>query len=323
MRVTGPPIATVVVPARNAEAYLDGLFDSLDTQTLEQDQFETILVDDASRDATRELAEAWAAGAPGRRRIVSGAGRGPAAARNLGVEAAHGEWIVFTDADVLPDPRWLEALVAAGVGAEAVEGRVVPWPEAEIRSGSHYVRNEHGGLYVTANMAYRRRTIEQAGGFDERFTEPFLEDSDLAFRVLAQGARIRFAPDALVRHRVIPGAPARELLAARKLRWLPLLAAKHPERYASEIRPLFPPLTRPDAHVLAGLFGVALMAVGGTPRVAGALFAANAARVVALDPRLRVGPRDLPAQAAVAVALPVAKTAWRLVGHARVRWLRR
>jgi hypothetical protein len=55
----------------------------------------------------------------------------------------------------------------------------------------------------------------------------------------------------------------------------------------------------------------------------GTLLAANAARVVARDPSLRVPPRAVPAQAALVVALPVVKAAWWLFGLNRTRSLGR
>jgi glycosyltransferase involved in cell wall biosynthesis len=316
------PTVTVVSAVRNADAYVGELLASLEAQTLSRDRFDAVVVDDRSTDRTRAILDAWEAEAPDRRRVLSAEGRGPAAARNLGFRAARGEWIAFTDGDVVPDARWLEELLDAGAHAQAVEGRVVAWPGAEIRGNSHSVSNEAGGLYVTANMAYRRSVLERVGGFDERFEAPFLEDSDLAFRVLDLGVEIPFAPEAFVHHRVIPTGPLRTLRAARKLSWLPLLAAKHPARYAAEIRPLFPRVTRPDAHVLAGLAGLPLLALPGAARVGGVLAAANALRVIVRDPRLRVPPRDIPAQTALVLALPVAKATWRLVGHARFRSVR-
>jgi glycosyltransferase involved in cell wall biosynthesis len=307
------PLISVVSPVRNAAHLVGGLLAALEAQSLPADDFETIVVDDGSTDGTPEILARWEAADPRRRRVLRAPGRGPAAARNAGTAAARGEWIAFTDADVLPEPRWLEHVLLAGGDADAVEGRTVPWPVEDLRPDSHYVQNERGGLYVTANMAYRREVLERLGGFDESFRDAFLEDSDLAFRALDDGARFVFAPDALVRHRVINKPPLATLRSTRKLRWLPLLAAKHPQRYRTEIAPIIRPVTRPDAHVLAGLAGLALLTLRGAPRAAGALLAVNAVRVVARDPRAREGATGT----ALAVALPVAKVAAWLDGYLR------
>ncbi|HET7568450.1 MAG TPA: glycosyltransferase [Gaiellaceae bacterium] len=313
------PRISVVSPVRNVARYLPDLLAALAAQTLPADAFETIVVDDRSADATPELLRAWEAAEPLRRRVLRGEGLGPATARNLGVAAARAPWVAFTDGDTIPDPRWLEALLAAGADADAVEGAVLRWPPDAPRTRVHTVENTRGGLYVTANMAYRRALLERLGGFDERFRAAFLEDSDLAFRALDAGARIPFAADAVVRHRVLERTSRQTIRDARKLQWLPLLQAKHPRRYAEEIRPILRPLTRPEWHVLVGLAALPVLGVRGAPRAVAALAALNAVRVVARDPRLDVAPRERPGQAALAAVLPLVKAAWWTRGWARAR----
>ncbi|HET7572554.1 MAG TPA: glycosyltransferase [Gaiellaceae bacterium] len=312
------PLVSVVSPVRNAAAHLGGLLEALAAQTLAADSFEVVVVDDGSTDETPALLAGWAAADPERRRVLRGAGRGPAAARNLGLREARAPLVAFTDADTLPDPAWLEALLAAAEDADAVEGRVLAWPPDAPRANAHTVENERGGLYVTANMAYRRELLERLGGFDESFPAAFLEDSDLAFRALDAGARIRFAPEALVRHPVLPQTSREILRAARKLQWLPLLAAKHPRRYAEQIRPVLRPVTRPEIHVLVAVASLPLLFGRGALRGVPALTALNALRVVARDPRLAVPVRERPGRAALAVVLPVVKLAWWARGQVRV-----
>jgi len=314
------PVVTVVLPVRNGDRYVGDALAAIERQTLPPEKFETIVVDDGSIDGTPDLLASWREAHPGRRVVLRRGGNGPAAARNAGIAAARAEWVAFTDADTIPDELWLEQLLAAGEDADAVEGRVVARAEnGAPRADVHTLENETGGQYVTANMAYRRATLERVSGFDESFRDAFLEDSDLAFRVLDSGGRIVFAPDAVVAHRVIPSSPLGTLRAARKMRWLPLLARKHPARYRAEIAPRLKPVTRPDAHVLAGIGGLALLPFGGAPLVAGALLAANGARVIGRSPRMRVPLREMPTAAAVSVAIPVAKVGWWLVGWASLR----
>lgn len=123
-------------------------------------------------------------------------GRGPAAARNLGWLAAETEWIAFLDDDVIPGRTWFEDLArdlsGLGDGDGASEGRIeVPAPEdraptdAERRTAALA-----DARWITADMAYRREVLQAVGGFDERFTRAFREDSDLALRVVDAGWRI-------------------------------------------------------------------------------------------------------------------------------------
>jgi histidinol-phosphate phosphatase family protein len=124
-------------------------------------------------------------------------GRGPAGARNAGWRAAGAaEWVVFLDDDVRVSPSWRAALAADLADQPAqvagVQGVVaVPLPAG--RRPTDWERGTAGlagARWITADMAYRRRALIDAGGFDERFPRAFREDADLALRVLDRGWRL-------------------------------------------------------------------------------------------------------------------------------------
>jgi cellulose synthase/poly-beta-1,6-N-acetylglucosamine synthase-like glycosyltransferase len=127
-----------------------------------------------------------------RLRVLPGAGRGPASARNVGWKAAGSEWIVFLDDDVLPGPHWCEELVrdiGSANGAAAVQGTlVVPLPSSRRPTDwERQVAALASAPWITADMAYRRDVLQCVGGFDERFPRAYREDTDLALRVMAVG----------------------------------------------------------------------------------------------------------------------------------------
>ncbi|MEA2273424.1 MAG: hypothetical protein QOI98_2132 [Solirubrobacteraceae bacterium] len=232
------PSFSVVVPVFNSRQYLEGLVAALARLTEPSGGFEVIFVDNRSDDGGVEYL-ASACEADPRMRVLPGPGIGPAAARNVGVAAATGVYIAFTDPDTLPEPDWLVAAAAAleQHGARALEGAVLP-EGAAPRPMMRPVRNEDGGRYMTANMIYARALLEEVGGFDERFRPPpFLEDSDIAFRVMDAGAEIPFEPSVRVRHRDVPATPRSELASQARLQWMALVASKHPERYLRQLRP--------------------------------------------------------------------------------------
>jgi histidinol-phosphate phosphatase family protein len=128
--------------------------------------------------------------------VVPGRAAGPAAARNLGWRRATARWVAFLDDDVVPEPRWLEALARDLEGlpgdVAASQGRLrVPMPAG--RRPTDWERNVRGletARWATADMAYRREVLARVGGFDERFPRAYREDADLGLRVVRAGYRI-------------------------------------------------------------------------------------------------------------------------------------
>ena len=103
---TTRPSYSVVIPARNAKRTLGAVLEALAGQ--QEAPAEVIVVDDASTDETPEIARAHGARVvtPPERRFAGGA-------RNHGWDQAHGDVVVFLDADVVPAPDWGLALVRA------------------------------------------------------------------------------------------------------------------------------------------------------------------------------------------------------------------
>jgi HAD superfamily hydrolase (TIGR01662 family) len=129
-------------------------------------------------------------------RVLTGAGRGPAQARNVGWRAASTPWVAFLDDDVVPTYRWPRDLVAdldALAGDVAgVQGRiVVPLPVTRRASDAERgVAGLETARWATADLAYRRSVLAQLGGFDERFPRAYREDAELALRVMDAGWRL-------------------------------------------------------------------------------------------------------------------------------------
>ncbi|MEU3271958.1 HAD-IIIA family hydrolase [Saccharomonospora sp. NPDC006951] len=129
-------------------------------------------------------------------RQLRSAGRGPAAARNVGWRAAATEWIAFLDDDVVTDVDWTQRLsedldglprgVAASVARIAAAVREDRRPTDQERD----VLRLSGTKWTAADVAYRRAALIEVGGFDERFPRAFREDADLALRVCKAGYRI-------------------------------------------------------------------------------------------------------------------------------------
>jgi glycosyltransferase involved in cell wall biosynthesis len=319
--VTVPPDVSVVAPAWNCEEYLPDLLHALESQTVPLDSFEVIIVDDGSTDRSREIVAAWAARDPEKRSLVPGEGKGPAHARNLGLHAARGEWVAFTDGDTIPDLDWLERGLDAvqRLSVHALEGAIYAGPDT-LDPYAHKAFNVDGGMYMTGNMFVLRRLLLDVGGFDERFEVPSVEDRELAMRILAGGNAIPFVPEVRVRHRVFPQRPADVLRQTKRLSYIGLVWAKHPDM-PDEDRAVFRVMNHVDIDILLTWLGLAgLGKTKGIGRLVLGLFVANGLRRAAGSGRVLDGPpREAPVRALIAMVLPVAKAVRCLQGSVRYR----
>jgi len=198
--------ASVVIPAYNAASVLPGALAALAAQTLPAADFEVIVVDDGSTDATAEKARILGA------RVLRQENRGPAAARNAGAKAARGEILLFTDADCEPAPDWLARMLApfadpavmGAQGAYLTRQRSLAARFSQLEFEDRYrlqEKNERISMLATYAAAYRLDAFLENEGFDERFTAANNEDAELSYRLHGKGLKLVFVPGAKVFHR--------------------------------------------------------------------------------------------------------------------------
>lgn len=203
--MNGPthPLLSVIVPVRDGEVPLVESLTALRGSDLARDRWELIVVDDGSSDRTAEIAGRYA----DQVLRLEGGPRGPAFARNRGVEAARGEILVFVDADVCVHrdalSRLLEALsrrpdVIAVFGSYDASPRA-PGLVSQYRNLlHHYVHSTQPGdadTFWAGLGAVKRGEFVQVGGFDEeRYPRPQIEDIELGYRLRSHGYRIVLDP---------------------------------------------------------------------------------------------------------------------------------
>jgi glycosyltransferase involved in cell wall biosynthesis len=316
--------ASVVVPTYRRPDLLGRCLKALDAQDLDPSAWEVVVADDAADPATRRQVEGFAAAARAPVRYVAVSLRhGPAAARNAGWRAARGEVLAFTDDDCVPAPGWLSAGLSAlekDPGLSAAAGRVVV-PLAQRPTDYEL---DAAGLqdaeFVTANCFCRRRALEAVGGFDERFTAAWREDSDLQFTLLGRGERVGRVPEAVVVHPVRPARWGVSLLQQRKCLFDALLYKKHPILYKQRIRPGWPW----DYYVIVGALGTA---AGGALAGSAAVALAGAGVWVALTGRFCArrlrrtswAPRHVAEMVFTSALIPPLSVSWRLYGAGKFR----
>lgn len=195
--------------------------------------FEVVIVDDGSRDGTATTIERLRQSSPYPLTVLrSSSPAGPAAARNLGWQAATGTSVLFTDDDCVPGGDWIRAMSHGLAEADIVVGRTRP-PRAQLELRgpfSSYLDMDHDGRFSTCNVGYRRAVLDSLGGFDsEHFRYPNGEDTDLALRARKAGYTDTFAEDALVWHDVHPSDFRAHLRRVKRLDGVVALVARHPE----------------------------------------------------------------------------------------------
>lgn len=198
-------VSTFERPGRLAE-----LLGALRAQTLPRDRWELIVVDNGSGPATGAvLAAERERGELPLRTLRNELTLGPGGGRNTGWRAARAPHVVFTDDDCVPEPDWLAAVLAAVAGQPAaiLQGRTEPRPD-ELRARRLTSRTQAitrlTPSYETCNIVYPRSVLQALGGFDEDFgLRPAGEDTELAWRAIADGVPTVFVPDARVFHAVV------------------------------------------------------------------------------------------------------------------------
>lgn len=215
------PSVSVVLCTRNRPDALTRAVDSILSAAQQPD--EIIVVDNApGSDATRKLV----AGLPGIRYVLEPR-RGLDVARNTGVQYSKGDIVAFIDDDVIVHPNWLNAVKRSFLdpAVMAVTGLVLP---AELKTEAQYFFETYWGfnrgyqvrvfdrkkiidhkpaavwkIGAGANMAFRRVVFSLVGGFDERLdvgAAGCSGDSELWYRILAEGWKCRYEPAAVAFH---------------------------------------------------------------------------------------------------------------------------
>jgi len=226
---------SVVIATKDRPALLERCLAALSRQTLPPHSYEVLVVDDGPHDTTEAVVRRWSL-RPSHahwRYLRTGLAHGPAAARNAGWRLACGTIVAFTDDDCIPDAGWLEAGLRRfdDPQIDGLWGRIVvplPMPPTD------WERNVAGlerAPCATANCFYRRSVLLKTGGFDERFTEAWREDSDLQFSVLRAGGRVVPDEQALVVHPVRPAPWGISIRLQRQNRFNALLFKKYPDFY--------------------------------------------------------------------------------------------
>jgi glycosyltransferase involved in cell wall biosynthesis len=170
------PLISVVIPAHNPGSYIEPCIRSLLRQTMPRDRFEVVFVDDGSTDGTGARLDRLAWEQPHIRVIHIPASGGPGRPRNVGLEAALGEYVQFLDADDELAPRALQRLfrMAHANGSDIVLGKFAS--ETVFRRQDVFTRNR-----PATTFAELPGLVEASMGPTKLFRTAFLREHEIAF----------------------------------------------------------------------------------------------------------------------------------------------
>lgn len=213
---------SVVLTTFNREALLRGAIDSLLAQTLNEEDYEIIVVDNNSTDATKTVVEDYISVSSHNIRYIFEPRQGLHNARNTGAKAAKAGILAYTDDDARCHEGWLEAHLAAYVDATigCAGGKIiVKWDGDpplwvlefehplgkldETLYGPTYRLLKPGDYIFGANFSIRRNILFEVGGFNADQVKDVLigdAESGLWDRIHKRGIKMAWVPDALVWH---------------------------------------------------------------------------------------------------------------------------
>jgi O-antigen biosynthesis protein len=197
------PRVSVAVCARDGAETLRWCLEGV--RELDYPDYEVIVVDDGSADTTAEIAAEC--GFP----PISTPSRGLGSARNIALHIASGEIVAYLDCDARPDRDWLRYLGGAFLASDhaGIGGPNVPPPDGWVAEcvanapggPTHVLISDREAEHIPGcNMAFRRQSLIEAGGFDPRFYAAG-DDVDVCWRLQERGETLGFSPGAIVWHR--------------------------------------------------------------------------------------------------------------------------
>jgi len=198
------PTISLIIPVRNGGEKFKQCLASV--RQTDPAPLEIIVVDGGTDDSER-FAEA-----AGAKVMTIPVANGPAHARNLGGRAAKGDLLFFIDADVVIASNAIDQIAAAFMQDADLTALIGSYDDAPAETNflsqyrnlfHHYVHqtgNEEASTFWGACGAVRREIFLNAGGFDEKYRQPCIEDIELGYRLKRAGHRIRLLKTLQVKH---------------------------------------------------------------------------------------------------------------------------
>ena len=204
---------SIIVPIYNVELYLEQCLESLRTQ--DYSDYEVICVNDGSTDSSREILTAWETRMP-QMRVIDRSNGGLSAARNTGLQAATGDYVVFVDSD-----DWVEASMLSTLAKVTDGNDMVCFACRRTDNNAHDTLQpeQSGGWEYYNRHALEHREVAFVCVWQRCYRRGFLIENNLCFRegilhedneftprACLKAKKVTVIPDVLYNYRVRPGS---------------------------------------------------------------------------------------------------------------------
>ena len=230
---------SIVICTYNRAPFLKRTLNSL--ANLNYKNFEIVVVNGPSTDETEDVLEPFQNSI----KILKNPQTNLSISRNIGIKASAGDIIAFIDDDAIPDPNWLNDILAlytdpniGGVGGKVYgpgddhfqfEGGYVNfWGESNVHYYGADFNDPKGTRYnmmLGTNCTFRRQAIVAIGGFDEYY-EYFHDESDACLRMVRSGFKILNHPKAFIHHEFAKSHIRESTFDGCHLNWYPIIKNK-------------------------------------------------------------------------------------------------
>ena len=226
-----PKLASVIIPTYNRSEKLVLVLEALNKQSLPPDKYEALVIDNNSQDNTKETVQRCIQRFPGLNlRYLFEEKQGLNFARNLGVQQAQADVLVFLDDDAIPETGWLQALLSACEDPKigCVGGKITPgfpkgtrlprWVSPIFNgyfSGFDPGGNQNKELTENdyfpygANISFKKEAIISAGFFNPKLDRCGGNliaggETEMCLKIRRMGWKILYTPHATVHHLISP-----------------------------------------------------------------------------------------------------------------------
>ncbi|MBU0686811.1 MAG: glycosyltransferase [Candidatus Margulisbacteria bacterium] len=205
-------VVSVVIGTYNQKEVLRKTLRSLFEQSIAYDLYEVIVVDSSSTDGTEEMIRSLNPHCD--LEYIKQPNLGKGAARNRGIKEAKGDIIIITDADIIANDRLVEEhlliqtkyknVITEGLeyNFKNIKGNLKDPNNLEpyIKEKIKPLQKIRWSYFLTGNLGAKKKTLLEAGLFDEDFTGYGWEDIELGYRIHKMGVPIIYLPTAINYH---------------------------------------------------------------------------------------------------------------------------